>query len=442
MANSFVQGVERRKKKVLRGFVRILVIYVIVLVTLLLVGAVSSLFSSDAERFFSTCIYWIFELPISLLSRFHWYLLGYDWYLRLEASLPLIAGSIVFLIFLFRLVVRGLWRFIFRPWVLVTAAFGLFVTYYVNARWGQGIATTLPFGFIRRMLLDPYLAAAALVSGWRPEWGELMRTEGYGLMVDLVPAYTYFVVLWCVMKFSVWFSLTWKFDELGDSHALELCNEVHAASRKATHRTPHSMIFYIDVSDDSINACAFDRNRVCITRGLAECGDDEVFKAILAHEMGHIVNYDVTAGNIARWNVNLCLFIIMIPTWFLLGMASPTKSERRDGVTPGTMVFYLVCLVLGLFGLIVQAIVRFVHYLFYLAGGKMEEYRADRYSVKLGYGIGLIAFFKANEDMPSGGWRDPHPSVRNRIDHLKREILGRRKRKEYSGIDIDSLMAL
>ena len=128
----------------------------------------------------------------------------------------------------------------------------------------------------------------------------------------------------------------------------------------------------IGVSEIEIpNAFAFGRSkrdaRVCVTKGLLRILDDEELKAVLGHEISHIVHRDVAIITMLSVIPMICYMIYI--SFFWSGMFYG-RRDREAGLT----------ILVGLAALILY----FVTSLLVMYGSRIREYYADFGSVKLG----------------------------------------------------------
>lgn len=119
------------------------------------------------------------------------------------------------------------------------------------------------------------------------------------------------------------------------------------------------------MEDPALNAFATGRDpnhaAVCATTGILDALDDSELEGVLAHELGHIKNYDIRVSMIAfalTTVVSLIADFILHMVWF----------RDNDSDTPA--VFYL-------FGIIAALIAPLVATLIQLAISRKREYLAD-----------------------------------------------------------------
>ena len=316
-------------------------------------------------------------------------------------------GLIVAISVIVKVVFRGYWKLILRPYTVVTTALVyvlLFITMddFELFRIPSGILlSTASFVFDTLSLLGVEFSADAMET-----------IINAALSPYIATAFVYYIVMWVFCRLNVWFTFSSKMKRLLPSEALDECIRTEKEARKKTFSMPMKVKFYV-CEDESIGM------------------DAELFRGIVGHELGHIAHHDVTANTIANTNFSLLFFVIMIPWAFVSGLG-PKNGEKVNGFT------YLVWMLFYMLYRLVSKITQSVHYICYLLGGKRCEYSADKFAVKIGEGKGLLRFMAAFRDAPSGGFSDPHPSMENRLQHVL-SWMERSHHDAYKSVDIDQV---
>lgn len=309
--------------------------------------------------------------------------------------------------FLFRLTVRGMWKLITKPYMVLMMAAGIFLAYYFLPYFYDETDLFLTLG---RAAVSPFVLLNELCLS---SFGQTIPyINSYTFLINYVsPLIVYLFLLSVFCRIRVFLSFR-HLSVITDEGVLSVLNSVVDDSKRVSRRVPSNVYFYLDPSDD-FNAYAFDYNKVAINQGLldSDIKEDE-FKAIIAHEMGHIAHQDVVAMNYASANYMLLLSIILIPSMLLYYMGT---SSAKDNSSSGlTAIAFLLMAAIGFLGVLSM---RVVNYICYLLGGKISERGADLFAVETGHGEGLTTFFADFIDSPSGGLSDPHPSMRNRLKY-------------------------
>lgn len=153
---------------------------------------------------------------------------------------------------------------------------------------------------------------------------------------------------------------------------------------QAKEKTP-SMVSSIRlkiIHDQSPNAFAIGRKTICVTDGLLNLSDDEIM-AVFAHELGHLaykhssIQLLIGGGNIF---VSGCLLIIKLICWMITGLFTLfAVGTKRIGQG------LLITAIGGISSLLIWLWTKFCM-LFLMWSMRQNEYIADNYARKLGYG--------------------------------------------------------
>lgn len=187
---------------------------------------------------------------------------------------------------------------------------------------------------------------------------------------------------------------------------------------------------YLVPGDDDMNATAYGFNCVSVTRGTFDNADPVTLNAVLGHEISHILHWDaefnravfcsvtllVTVLSVVSFAVVVCIFLIFL-----------VLSCFRSWL--GVMVFQgTTKVVSGIFSLLQRGVVVVYRSLLSLAS-RHAEYRSDKYSCMLGYGVQLSHFLALAEPnsqrqltLTEAMYRS-HPPTPKRITRLERLML-------------------
>lgn len=400
----------------------ILILFTVVYLLFLFFGYADGIaLFSRIESFFST----IAESVRNIIAHFL-YFTAVGFYIRTFSAL--VIGIAIYLYALWKILIRGCWSLVLRPYTLLTTLSGLALTAFVFSYIGQNEILSKPvFLFIFHLFSDPLILVSYLLSLFSIEMNISSSLCWYGMIV-----LTYSIVLFFFVRIRVYLNFGTKMHRLGDSQALSLCSEVLKEARKKSRNIPKRMKFYI-VDDGEVNAFAFDYNKVAINSGLLknnqEWIDEDVVKAVVAHELGHIAHHDVLSNLVADSNFLVFFWIVLIPYYF----SSSFANENSD-----SFIITIVAAFFMIASFLIQLAMKSVHYMCYLLGGKRCEYKADKFAVTCGMGKGLLAFMLAFSSSPGGGFSDPHPSMANRARHLIK-WMRKSRHSSYNDLDTDAL---
>lgn len=190
---------------------------------------------------------------------------------------------------------------------------------------------------------------------------------------------------------------------------LPLFESVKREARRQEPEISEHVKLYISAEED-INAYAIGRRIVCLTYGAVQACDDDVLKALLGHEFGHLSQRDSEAS--------MMIYVGMMP----LG----TIETVTRFFTFILVVQFFYYLFLFPFCWVLKHLVRLLRSI----GSKAAENGADAFSVRLGHGYALRYFMQAISY--SEGKRSlldsifaSHPASADRLEHID-HLLGLR----------------
>ena len=188
---------------------------------------------------------------------------------------------------------------------------------------------------------------------------------------------------------------------------------------------------YLVPGDDEMNATAYGFNcGVSITRGTFDNADPMTLNAVLAHEISHILNFDAEFNRAVFSSVTLLvgmLSVMSFDTLAVLFVIFLLLSCFRSWL--GVIAFQgTTKAVGGLFSLLQRGVVMIYRSLLSLAS-RHAEYRSDKFSCKLGYGLQLSHFLAISEPasqrhitLTEAMYRS-HPPTPKRIARLESQLL-------------------
>lgn len=170
------------------------------------------------------------------------------------------------------------------------------------------------------------------------------------------------------------------------------------------------------VDSMEVNAFIIGRNTLVVTRGAMQAFSDEELKGIMAHEFGHINNFD---GQIALL-IEFCTTAFM---WLFIGVSFIFRF--LEGLFQNNIIGDIFGIVRQIFELVVKAVL-FIWTLIISGGSRKTEYKADMYANKIGYGEELKQALYILYDMEISdkkglikNLKRTHPILAYRIERLE-----------------------
>ena len=200
-------------------------------------------------------------------------------------------------------------------------------------------------------------------------------------------------------------------------------NEVYEQAKQKNPELGHIEMCLIEKME--INACAIGKHTVAVTKGAIETFGEDELKALIAHEIAHIVHGDTTAS-LYTWVGNgiFTVFILMTRGLvflidFIMALATGSGFAR----------IVLICSKFS-FELSIMALM-FLMQIVISINSRKNEFRADQYAFELGYGEELVEAFYTLDKINMGGEKKltkkmtaSHPRLTVRIGKLE-ELLDR-----------------
>lgn len=152
-------------------------------------------------------------------------------------------------------------------------------------------------------------------------------------------------------------------------------------------------------SESSANAFATGRKTICITEGLLDCPDEQI-KATLAHEFGHLAHKDtdlillVGVGNIMV--TILLLFIRIMIGLMHLFFGLGALIAGKDGFW-GTIANFFASILTAIFITAFEWVWTKLGILLVMKSSQDNEYGADDFARRLGYGNALCELLDSFE---------------------------------------------
>jgi len=189
---------------------------------------------------------------------------------------------------------------------------------------------------------------------------------------------------------------------------IPLFEEVYKAySKGKKSRHTKNIKLYIQESM-SINAFAFGRETLVLTKGSIDMLSDEELKGIMAHELAHFHNYDAIGA--------LFAYVANLPMTLLMKKLRQINSRLDDGIVK--FFFNAIFLFFRL--------IEFAGDIIVMYHSRRREYGADSLALKWGYGEelagALIHMYQISMEKPKSIGemvRSTHPPITKRIEALE-----------------------
>ena len=206
------------------------------------------------------------------------------------------------------------------------------------------------------------------------------------------------------------------------AYLLPLFQEVYQQAKEQNPELGHIELCIVDKM--TVNACALGKRTIAVTKGAIDIFSPDELKALMAHEIAHIVYGDsiaklyTTVGNgIFTVFVLATQMFIFIAEWI-----EKIATKSKSSFSPAWIFITAIKLLFMLILLVVQFLMKMV----ITFSSRRSEFRADRYACELGYGEKLVEALYLLEKMQLGAdatviqrmVRD-HPRITARIERLE-----------------------
>lgn len=163
---------------------------------------------------------------------------------------------------------------------------------------------------------------------------------------------------------------------------MPLFHAVYSASLQQMPWIGEKVKLYI-VDDPMPNAAALGKNTVYVTRGLMEISTDEEIMAVLAHEFAHLGHGDTMAILVATIGNWVLAGVLLLFRLILVVMSNVLKEDYGVNANWG----------IKMFDWLIGAFV-FLGVMAAMYSSRQCEFEADKFSVGLGHGQGLLSFME------------------------------------------------
>ena len=174
------------------------------------------------------------------------------------------------------------------------------------------------------------------------------------------------------------------------SRLMPLFTEVYNKAKQLDPNLPEDIKLYIN-KDSNRNAFATGRKTICLTRGILDSSDEEI-KGILAHEFGHLSNKDtdlillITIGNLFATT----FFLFYRWTFLIIGFFVGIFYRSWTALIISFFVDVILVALMSLWTKLGTMLV--------MHSSRQNEFEADNFAYKLGYGAPLINILESLGD--------------------------------------------
>jgi len=197
---------------------------------------------------------------------------------------------------------------------------------------------------------------------------------------------------------------------------LPLFKEVYQGAVKTNDRLSRGIKLYIK-EDMTINAFAFGKSTLVLTRGSIELLNDECLKGLIAHEFGHFSHKHTEA---------LLFFTVAnLPMSFIIRKLTNVKNHFDSKPNRNTIITGGIRAVFELMYYFFKAI-DFIGELILMSMSRQSEYSADKFSSSSGFGSdltdALLEIYSVSISKPQSvkeQLRSTHPHITLRIERLE-----------------------
>lgn len=203
-------------------------------------------------------------------------------------------------------------------------------------------------------------------------------------------------------------------------------NYFHSIKAGSLYTTPKALNKIFESLDQYTvklngNAFAIGQRTICVTDGLLNLSDEEIM-AVFAHEVGHLA-YQHSAIQLLIGGGNLfisgCLLIIKVICWIITALCGLITGIATRNFFAGVFATLAVSISAGLIWLWTKFCM-----LFLMWSMRQNEFVADEYAYKLGYGAMLASVLDRHMcSAPDNGLLkalySTHPHSDDRIAHLQ-----------------------
>ncbi|MCQ2509908.1 MAG: M48 family metalloprotease, partial [Lachnospiraceae bacterium] len=209
--------------------------------------------------------------------------------------------------------------------------------------------------------------------------------------------------------------------------------EVYQRARELDPSIPEDVQLFM-TNDKCVNAFATGRKTVCVTKGMMEKTADQI-KAALAHEFGHLAHKDTDLILlISIGNLFVTAIVTMVKLMLLMVQIMLFIFSRSEEGLVGIFITFLSMISIDL----MMWIWTKIGTLLVMKSSRNNEYEADEFAFRLGYGIALLDLFDTFGHSGAKGLfatlESSHPDTEDRIARIEdlMDLAGRGELPAYN----------
>lgn len=206
---------------------------------------------------------------------------------------------------------------------------------------------------------------------------------------------------------------------------LRLFDEVHDRALQEDSFCPKKMRIYYNDSQE-LNACIIGISTLVVNSQIMQMNDEEI-KGIISHELGHSVNAD-SLLSLAKYTSNsiVTIFVYIFAQLLFISSFIVSGSDERNNLFSIIFRIFFAYLLRYII-LSIYSVWLFIGHLCEMVTSRSHEYKADNFSIKLGYSKGLISALRKIDSSPkqkksfTEGMLNSHPYTMDRIQRLQND---------------------
>ena len=204
------------------------------------------------------------------------------------------------------------------------------------------------------------------------------------------------------------------------AYLLPIFEDVYTQAKENNPELGHIELCIIDKM--TVNARAMEKHTIAVTEGAIETFSPDELKAILAHEIAHILYGDSIAELYTTVGNGIFTVFVLASQLFIFVAEWIERILSKTKFSFAWILISIVKLMFTLLLLVVQSLMKMV----IAFSSRRSEFRADRYAYELGYGERLVQAFYLLRKLQMGAdatvvqrMTASHPRITARIERIE-----------------------